>query len=176
MLDEPPADGNDDTPNGDGFTAPRTEQTELGSVTYQFQDGVRVIDEKYVPYIISCRNDSTLGHTEILFTKNIPSDLLPQRGDYIATTMSQLFQQTLCDEVDNIEETGGGYLLISHPVPLIKVFKELDFSIDARIAELIDSKAGLAARALDGAAAPREDEDSVQMLTLMSVLKHALES
>lgn len=134
MLDEPSADGNDDTPNGDGFTAPRTEQTELGSVTYQFQDGVRVIDEKYVPYIISCRNDSTLGHSEILFTKNIPSDLLPQRGDYIATTMSQLFQQTLCDEVDNIEETGGGYLLISHPVPLIKVFKELDFSIDARIA------------------------------------------
>jgi SNF2 family DNA or RNA helicase len=49
-------------------------------------------------------------------------------------------------------------------------------TIDARIAELIDSKAGLAARALDGAAAPREDEDSVQMLTLMSVLKHALES
>ena len=134
MLDEPPADGNDDTPNGDGFTAPRTEQTEFGDVTYLFQDGVRLINEKYVPYIISCRNDSTLGHTEILFTKNIPSDLLPQRGDYIATTMSQLFQQTLCDEVDNIEETGGGYLLISHPVPLIKVFKELDFSIDARIA------------------------------------------
>lgn len=134
MLDEPSADGNDDTPNGDGFTAPRTEQTEFGDVTYQFQDGVRLINEKYVPYIISCRNDSTLGHTEILFTKNIPSDLLPQRGDYIATTMSQLFQQTLCDEVDNIEETGGGYLLISHPVSLIKVFKELDFSIDARIA------------------------------------------
>ena len=134
MLDEPPADSNDDTPNGDGFTAPRTEQTEFGDVTYQFQDGVRLINEKYVPYIISCRNDSTLGHTEILFTKNIPSDLLPQRGDYIATTMSQLFQQTLCDGVDNIEETGGGYLLISHPVPLIKVFKELDFSIDARIA------------------------------------------
>ena len=134
MLDEPPADGNDDTPNGDGFTAPRTEQTEFGDVTYQFQDGVRLINEKYVPYIISCRNDSTLGHTEILFTKNIPSDLLPQRGDSIATTMSQLFQQTLCDEVDNIEETGGGYLLISHTVPLIKVFKELDFSIDARIA------------------------------------------
>ena len=49
-------------------------------------------------------------------------------------------------------------------------------TIDARIAELIDSKAGLAARALDGAAAPREDEDSVQMLTLMSVLQRALEN
>lgn len=47
-------------------------------------------------------------------------------------------------------------------------------TIDARIAELIDSKAGLAARALDGAAGPREDEDSVQMMTLMSLLQHAL--
>ncbi len=47
-------------------------------------------------------------------------------------------------------------------------------TIDARIAELIDSKAGLAARALDGAAGPREDEDSVQMLTLISVLQSAL--
>lgn len=134
MLDEPAADGNDDTPNGDGFTAPRTEQTELGSVTYQFQDGVRVIDEKYIPYIVTCRNDTTLGHTEILFTKNIPGDLLPRRGELLATTMSQLFQSTLCDEVDAIEASQGGYLMTSHAVSLRKVFKELDFSIDAGIA------------------------------------------
>ena len=150
MLDEPSADGNDDTPNGDGFTAPRTEQTEFGDVTYQFQDGVRVIDEKYVPYIISCRNDSTLGHTEILFTKNIPSDLLPQRGDYIATTMSQLFQQTLCDEVDNIEETGGGYLMTSHAVSLRKVFKELDFTIDASIAGVYENPDSTVSRSASG--------------------------
>ena len=47
-------------------------------------------------------------------------------------------------------------------------------TIDARIAELIDSKAGLAARALDGAAAPVEGADSVQLLTLISVLRSAL--
>ena len=134
MLDEPSADGNDDTPNGDGFTAPRTEQTEFGDVTYQFQDGVRVIDEKYIPYIVTCRNDTTLGHTEILFTKNIPGDLLPRRGELLATTMSQLFQSTLCDEVDAIEASQGGYLITSHAVSLRKVFKELDFSIDAGIA------------------------------------------
>lgn len=134
MLDEPPADGNDDTPNGDGFSSPKTEQTEHGSVTYQFQDGVRVIDEKYIPYIVTCRNDTTLGHTEILFTKNIPGDLLPRRGELLATTMSQLFQSTLCDEVDAIEASQGGYLMTSHAVSLRKVFKELDFSIDAGIA------------------------------------------
>ena len=47
-------------------------------------------------------------------------------------------------------------------------------TIDAKIAELIDAKAGLAARALDGAEAKREDEDSVQMLALMHVLRREL--
>lgn len=47
-------------------------------------------------------------------------------------------------------------------------------TIDARIAELIDSKAGLAARALDGAEAKREDEDPVQLLALIAVLRAAL--
>ena len=47
-------------------------------------------------------------------------------------------------------------------------------TMDARIAELIDSKAGLAARALDGAAAPAEDADPVQLLALMAVLRSAL--
>ncbi|MBO1902309.1 DEAD/DEAH box helicase [Leucobacter weissii] len=48
-------------------------------------------------------------------------------------------------------------------------------TIDAKIAELIDAKAGLAARALDGAEAKREDEDSVQLLALMAVLRAALQ-
>jgi len=49
-------------------------------------------------------------------------------------------------------------------------------TIDARIAELIDDKAGLAARALDGAPAKREDQDPVQLLALISVLTSALEA
>ena len=47
-------------------------------------------------------------------------------------------------------------------------------TIDARIAELIDGKAGLAARALDGAPAQEENADPVQLLALMSVLERAI--
>ncbi|MGO1569974.1 MAG: DEAD/DEAH box helicase [Canibacter sp.] len=47
-------------------------------------------------------------------------------------------------------------------------------TIDQRIAELIDAKAGLAARALDGAEAKPENEDPVQLEVLMQVLKSAL--
>ncbi|MHA3682843.1 DEAD/DEAH box helicase [Leucobacter sp. HY1910] len=47
-------------------------------------------------------------------------------------------------------------------------------TIDARIAELIDSKAGLAGRALDGAPALDENADPVQLLALMGVLRRAI--
>ena len=47
-------------------------------------------------------------------------------------------------------------------------------TIDARIAELIDSKAGLAARALDGAPEQEAAEESVQASALIAILRDAL--
>lgn len=49
-------------------------------------------------------------------------------------------------------------------------------TIDAKIAELIDGKAGLAARALDGAEAKDENEDPVQLRALIQVLRSALDT
>jgi SNF2 family DNA or RNA helicase len=47
-------------------------------------------------------------------------------------------------------------------------------TIDSRIADLIDSKAGLAARALDGQETDIEPSDSVQAAALMAILTDAL--
>ncbi|PPH84963.1 DEAD/DEAH box helicase [Rathayibacter sp. AY1D9] len=47
-------------------------------------------------------------------------------------------------------------------------------TIDAKIAELIDAKAGLAARALDGADAETASADTVQLDALMHVLREAI--
>ncbi|GAA4350236.1 DEAD/DEAH box helicase [Microbacterium rhizosphaerae] len=47
-------------------------------------------------------------------------------------------------------------------------------TIDTKIAELIDSKQGLAARALDGEAVDPQSSDSVQMSALMHLLRQAL--
>jgi superfamily II DNA or RNA helicase len=49
-------------------------------------------------------------------------------------------------------------------------------TIDARIAELIDSKAGLAARALDGSDEEIAAESNIQLQALMSLLRDALEN
>ena len=47
-------------------------------------------------------------------------------------------------------------------------------TIDSKIAELIDSKQGLAARALDGSDAEIGSGDSVQLEALVSLLEKAL--
>jgi SNF2 family DNA or RNA helicase len=47
-------------------------------------------------------------------------------------------------------------------------------TIDTKIAELIDSKQGLAARALDGAAVEETSSDSVQLAALMHLTRQAL--
>ncbi|WP_029145688.1 DEAD/DEAH box helicase [Microbacterium luticocti] len=47
-------------------------------------------------------------------------------------------------------------------------------TIDTKIAELIDSKQGLAARALDGAAVDETSSDSVQLAALMHLTRQAL--
>ncbi|CAN5449964.1 hypothetical protein BH09ACT4_BH09ACT4_10840 [soil metagenome] len=47
-------------------------------------------------------------------------------------------------------------------------------TIDGRISELIDSKAGLAARALDGEAALEEEAGSVQLQALVTLLRDAV--
>jgi len=47
-------------------------------------------------------------------------------------------------------------------------------TIDARIAELIDSKAGLAARALDGSDVDPAGESNIQLQALVGMLTEAL--
>ena len=49
-------------------------------------------------------------------------------------------------------------------------------TIDAKIAELIDSKHGLAARALDGSDQEITSSDSVQLNALIALLRDALEA
>jgi SNF2 family DNA or RNA helicase len=48
-------------------------------------------------------------------------------------------------------------------------------TIDAKIAELIDSKQGLAVRALEGIEIEPGSQDSVQLEALMHVLKRAID-
>lgn len=133
MLEEPPAPDEEiqePSDTGDGVTSPRVIVDEFGKATYQFNEGVRVIDESYLPYLISASkeapNDTVLNKTYLYFAKNIPADMIPQRGDLIGTHNVPMIDFALADQVDAVEVEGAYYKVTSHIVALDKVFKVLE--------------------------------------------------
>lgn len=131
MLEEPPApDATEPGENGDGITSPRTEINEFGKSTYQYNEGVRIIDESYLPYLVKAYKDevrdTTLTKTFIILKKNTPADMIPQRGELISTQNVPVFDFALCDQVDAVETEGNYFKVTSHVVPLDKIFKVLE--------------------------------------------------
>lgn len=133
MLDEPPiSDENkeEETENGDGFSAPCTEMTEYGPVTYQYQEGVRLLGDDYRPYVMSAQTDTASGITRTYFAPGIPADKLPQHGEVVTSTLLDIFTYNLLDEVDVVEKADVGYCMISHSVSINRIFKELEFDFE----------------------------------------------
>lgn len=134
MMDEagqaaPPADE-----SGDGFSAPRTEVSDMGRVTYQFAEGTMLLDERYRPYILRFSADSTYHNVEVYLARSIPADLLPRRGNCLATTLHDIFDMGLYHRVDQVEDAGVGYRLTAHAVHTSEVYKclrlETDFYVE----------------------------------------------
>ncbi|MGN0213942.1 MAG: hypothetical protein ACI4AH_03930 [Muribaculaceae bacterium] len=131
MLEEPPApDATEPEESGDGITSPRTEINEFGKSTYQYNEGVRIIDESYLPYLVKAYKDevrdTTLTKTFIILKKNTPADMIPQRGDLISTQNMPMIDFALCDQVDAVETEGNYFKVTSHVVALNKIFKVLE--------------------------------------------------
>lgn len=155
MLEEPPAPDEEiqePSDTGDGVTSPRVIVDEFGKATYQFNEGVRVIDESYLPYLVSAEkkvvSDTVLNKSYLYFAKNIPADMIPQRGDLIGTQNVPLIDFALVDQVEAVEAEGPYYKVTSHVVALDKIFKVLegdfyfDIVADADSATFQNSRSG----------------------------------
>ncbi|MGM9708000.1 MAG: hypothetical protein ACI3ZB_00110 [Prevotella sp.] len=119
--------------NGDGIVSPKTEVSEFGYVTYQFNDGVRILNERYLPYIITAYRDTATAHSEIYLSKNVPVDLVPSPGELMGSTLVDHLGYTISDRVLTVTDVGNAYCVTSEMVPLKVVFKELEFQIVADI-------------------------------------------
>ncbi|MDD6124707.1 MAG: hypothetical protein PUB56_00385 [Paraprevotella sp.] len=118
---------------GDGITSPQTVINDFASCTYQFREGVRIIDESYLPYIISTETDTTVCETYIRLLKSIPGDMIPSEGEIMGTTIIQLFTYTLADMVKLVRDDGTHFTIVSSPVSLNMVFKELKVRVIADV-------------------------------------------
>lgn len=135
MIDEPEDAGKEPEENGDGFTAPKTITDDASTVTYQFLEGTILIDDSYRKYINNVVTDATNNTVEIFFTKDIPSNMIPQRGNGLSTMMYDIFERGLCHKVDYVENTDKGYHVVAHMVHTKEIFKKLHFELDGYIVE-----------------------------------------
>lgn len=119
-----------DFENGDGFTAPKTVSDSITTVTYQFNEGTKMLSENYRPYIIRYRTDTLYDQTEIYLRKDIPAALLPARGNKLATDLFDIFDGGLIHQVDAVMDEGGQIVVKAHRVTVDDVFKTLNITSD----------------------------------------------
>lgn len=67
-----------------GFDFPTTETTDDYSVTFQYKDGVIVLDDKAQTYLVRVEADTIL-----YFSNNTPSTILPDVGDVISARVTE---------------------------------------------------------------------------------------
>lgn len=124
----------ENTSNGDGFSAPRTYVDSISTVTYQFNEGTVYLDEKYRPYIVSVQTDTVYNGVEIRFVKSIPANMMPSRGNYLASGLCDIFESGLCHQVDMVEKADAFYVVKGHLVSFNDVFKTLQIQCDYYLA------------------------------------------
>ena len=120
----------DQTADGDGFTAPKTIEDSITSVTYKFRSGTLMLDSRYRPYITHYHTDSLHDRTEICLRRNIPADLLPKRGSRLSTDLYDIFADGLLHEVDAVMPEDGQIVVKAHRTTVDEVFETLRMSSD----------------------------------------------
>lgn len=131
MIDEPEtATTPQETETGDGITSPRRIVSDMGEVRYQIGPETRMIDKDYLPYLLTYKTDTLDRVTEIYFNKSIPLELLPQRGEFLATDQTDAIPNGLAHQVNLVRTTDNGYTVEVSPASYDDVYKTLDIVTD----------------------------------------------
>ena len=108
-----------------GFDEPYTETTDVGTFTYQYQEGVRPITKKVLDYVLGVESDSIVYYVE-----NCPSEWLPKVGGYVSCGCSRKIPNGLCNRVLSVEHQDGHYKVVTTKATTDDVFKQLDIELD----------------------------------------------
>lgn len=108
-----------------GFDEPATELTDIGTFTYQYQEGVRPITKKVLDYVLGVESDSIVYYVE-----NCPSEWLPKVGGYVSCGCSRKIPNGLCNRVLSVQHQDGHYKVVTTKATTDDVFKQLDIELD----------------------------------------------
>lgn len=109
-----------------GFDEPVTVESEAGSITYQYNEGVQPVTRNVQEYITRVEDDSIL-----YFSSDIPKKWLPVRGGLLAAGCTRLLPEGLNHRVLSVEKTGYEYRVVTTIATRQEVYKELKIKIEA---------------------------------------------
>ena len=115
-----------------GFDYPTTETTDEYSVTYQYKEGVIVLDDKAQTYLVSVEADTIL-----YFSSNTPSSILPDVGDVISARVTRKTPYGLGNIVLEKSESGGLIKCVTTLTGLDNIFEELTWEYYASLTDSI---------------------------------------
>lgn len=115
-----------------GIDYPTTETTDEYSVTYQYKDGVIVLDDNAQAYLIKVDSDTIL-----YFSSNTPSNILPDVGDVISARITRKTPYGLGNIVLEKSESDGMIRCVTTVTPLDNIFEELTWEYNASLTDSI---------------------------------------
>ena len=109
----------------EGFDEPVTLETNEGTVTYQFNDGVIYVTDNLQDYLERVEADTIL-----YFSPDLPKKYRPEVGSMLAAGISHKLHYGLNHRVIAVEQQGGLLRVECTKASIDDVYKELDYDID----------------------------------------------
>ena len=128
-----------------GFEEPVHVQNDTVDVTYQFNEGTRVLTAHVQEYLVRVEADSIL-----YFMDNTPQDYLPYAGGYVFSDCTDKLPWGLMHYVEQAGYVDGFYRVVCRDAAIKEVFKKFQLNIDrvvdyskGRIVSMPDSMGSL---------------------------------
>ena len=124
----------DDTarPETDGFDRPVTESTDEYTITYQYNEGVIVLDAVVQSYLVKVEADTIL-----YFSAGTPGDILPRKGDVISARVSEKVPYGLGNVVLETSESDGMTKCVTTVAGLDEIFKEVSWEYNSSLTDAL---------------------------------------
>lgn len=121
---------------------PVHEVTENYDITYQYQEGVRVLNNVAQKYLINIESDSIL-----YFLKSTPSNILPEEGMVVASKITEKTPFGLGNKVLSVTETDNGIKCVTTVADVKEIFQQLELTSQTQLSSLSTPYDNLSTRA-----------------------------
>ena len=110
-----------------------TEKTDNYEITFKFNDGVIVLDDETIQYLVKVVEDNIL-----YFSSSTPADIIPKVGSIISARITDKTPYGLGNKVLEITNEDGMFKCVTDVATLDEIFEELELTSTTSLMDLIE--------------------------------------